>query len=119
LICTFRTKVHSSLGDRTFLFPEGLRGPMVFILEYYSLYRWMWYLQAFGNCSQGWTSLVEVHIFFWGLGWFLLIFPWCQAKRQWVWRLALKYIHRYTSNLLKGCQLAYQNLLKPWRHFAV
>ena len=38
-----------------------LRGPMVFILEYYCLYRWMWYLQAFGNCSQGWTRLVEVY----------------------------------------------------------
>jgi hypothetical protein len=36
-----------------------LRGPMVFILAYYCLPRWMWYLQAFGNCSQGWTRLVE------------------------------------------------------------
>jgi hypothetical protein len=41
-----------------------LRGPMVFILAY-CLYRWTWYLQAFGNCSQGWTRL----------GRFLLIFP--------------------------------------------
>ena len=38
-----------------------LRGPMVFILAYYCLYRWTWYLQAFGNCSQGWTRLVEVY----------------------------------------------------------
>ena len=38
-----------------------LRGPMVFIVAYYCLYRWMWYLQAFGNCSQGWTRLVEVY----------------------------------------------------------
>ena len=35
--------------------------PMVFILVYYCLYRWMWYLQAFGNCSQGWTRNVEVY----------------------------------------------------------
>ena len=41
-----------------------LRGPMVFILAYYCLYRWMWYLQAFGNCSQGWTRLVEVYNLF-------------------------------------------------------
>ena len=41
-----------------------LRGPMVFILVYYCLYRWMWYLQAFGNCSQGWTRLAEVYHFF-------------------------------------------------------
>ena len=34
-----------------------LRGPMVFFLAYYCLYRWTWYLQAFGNCSQGWTRL--------------------------------------------------------------
>ena len=41
-----------------------LRGPMVFILAYHCLYRWTWYLQAFGNCSQGWTRLVEVYHFF-------------------------------------------------------
>jgi hypothetical protein len=39
-----------------------LRGPMVLILVYYCLYRWTWYLQAFGNCSQGWFRLVEVYI---------------------------------------------------------
>ena len=38
-----------------------LHGPMVFILAYYCLYRLTWYLQAFGNCSQGWTRLVEVY----------------------------------------------------------
>ena len=38
-----------------------LRGPMVFIIAYYCLYRWTWYIQAFGNCSQGWTRLVEVY----------------------------------------------------------
>ena len=41
-----------------------LRGPMVFILAYYCLYRWMWYLQAFGNCSQGWCRLVGVYNIF-------------------------------------------------------
>jgi hypothetical protein len=34
-----------------------LRGPMVFILANYCLYRWTWYLQVFGNCCQGWTRL--------------------------------------------------------------
>jgi hypothetical protein len=49
-----------------------MRGPMVFILAYYCLYRWTWYLKAFGNGPQGWTRLVEVYNnFFWGLGWFL------------------------------------------------
>ena len=38
-----------------------LSGPMVFILAYYCLYKWTWNLQAFGNCSQGWTRLVEVN----------------------------------------------------------
>ena len=41
-----------------------LCGPMVFILVYYCLYRWTWYYQAFGYCSQGWTRLVEVYNFF-------------------------------------------------------
>ena len=35
-----------------------LRGPMVFILAYYCLYRWTWYLQ------QGWARLVEVYNLF-------------------------------------------------------
>jgi hypothetical protein len=73
LICTFRTKLRSSLGDTAY--PSWavwrLRGPMVLILAYYYLYRWMWYLRAFGNCSKGWTRLVEVYNFFWDLGWFL------------------------------------------------
>ena len=38
--------------------------PMVFILAYYCLYRWTWYLRAFGNCSQGWTRLMEVYNLF-------------------------------------------------------
>ena len=37
-----------------------LHGNMVLILAYYCLHRWMWYLHAFGNCSQGRTRLVEV-----------------------------------------------------------
>ena len=27
-----------------------------------------------------------LQLYFWDLGWFLLIIPWCQAKRHWVWR---------------------------------
>ena len=67
LICTFLTKVRSSLGDRTRLLPERYDScviPMVFILAYYCLYRGTWYLQAFGNCPQGGTRLVEVYISF-------------------------------------------------------
>ena len=77
LICTFRTKVRSSLGENASPSWEVWRlcGPMVFILTYYCLYRLMWYLQAF-----------DLPFIFWGLHWFLLIFPWCQAKRHWVWR---------------------------------
>jgi hypothetical protein len=52
MICTFLPNLRSSLGHRTC-------GPMVFILAYYCLYRWTWYLQAFGNCSQWLTRLVE------------------------------------------------------------
>ena len=65
LICSFCTKVRSSLGDRTRLLPERwwLRGPMVFILAYYCSYRWTWYLQAFGK-----------------VGWFLNVFPMMSSK---------------------------------------
>ena len=83
-----------------------LCGSMLFILRCYCLYTWTWHLQAFGNWG--------LQFVFWGLGWFLLIFPWCQEKRHWVWWQTLKYIHRYTSNWLK---YVYQVLLKPWLHF--
>ena len=91
LSCTFR-KQSTLISRRHNTSPSWavwwLRGPMVFILAYYCycLYRWTWYLQAFGNCSQGWTRLVEVYNLFWGLAWFFGIFLWCQAKRHWVWR---------------------------------
>ena len=83
LICTSCTKVRSSLGDRMRLLPEryaGLLGPMVFILAFYFLYRWTWYLQAFGNCSQGLDACGGLQFIFWGLGWFLLIFTWMSSK---------------------------------------
>ena len=64
LICTFHTKVRSSLGDRTPLLPERYDGSMVPWCLYFCSYRWTWYLQAFGNCSQGWTRLVEVYKLF-------------------------------------------------------
>ena len=66
LICTFHAKVRASLGDRTCLLPWAvwwLRGPMVFILANYCLYRWTWYIQAFGNCSQDEPDLLRSTIF--------------------------------------------------------
>ena len=48
IICTFRTKVRSSLGENASPSWEVWRlcGPMVCnILAYYCLYRWTWYLQ--------------------------------------------------------------------------
>ena len=58
-----------------------LHGLVVFILAYYCLYRWTWYLQAFGRFSQGWTRLVEVYnFFFWGLGWFIFDFTMMSSK---------------------------------------
>jgi hypothetical protein len=118
LICTFRTKVHSSETEH--IFPE---------LSDRCVVPWCLYLRTIvctGECGtfrrleispRDETDLWRSTMFFSGLGWFLLLFPWCQAKRHWVWRYVLKYIHRYTSNWLKLCQLAYQTLLKPWHHF--
>ena len=66
LIFTFHNKVRSSRRQNAS--PSWavwrLRGPMVFILAYYCLYKWTWYLQVFGNCSQGWIRLVEVYNIF-------------------------------------------------------
>ena len=47
-----------------------LHCPMVFILAYYCLNRLTWYIQAFGNCSQGWTRLVEVYNLYSDFFWF-------------------------------------------------
>ena len=44
-----------------------LRGPMVFILAYCCLYRWMWFHQAFGNCHKDepdlWRSKKNSEVF--------------------------------------------------------
>ena len=32
--------------------------------SWHQMNRWTWYLQAFGNCSQGWTRLVEDYNYF-------------------------------------------------------
>ena len=67
LISSFRTKVRSCLGEQK-ASPSWavwrLCCLMEFILACYCLYRWTWYLHAFGNCSQGWTRLVEVYNLF-------------------------------------------------------
>ena len=67
LISGFRTKVCSSLGDRTRLLPERYDDCVV---------PWCLYLRTilctdergtfrrFGNCSQRWTRLVEVYDYF-------------------------------------------------------
>jgi hypothetical protein len=88
LICTFRTKVLSSLGDRTHLLPERYDGCMV---------PWCFYLHTI-VCTDECGTFRRLEIppkdepDVWratkmlGLGWFLLIFQWYQAKRHWIWR---------------------------------
>ena len=82
LICTFRTKVRSSLGDRTRLLPERYDGYVVPWCLYLRTIVWMnvvasgiWRLLPRMNQTCG-----GLQFCFWGLGWFHLIFPWCQAK---------------------------------------
>ena len=80
----FSHQIHSSLGDRTRLLPEWYDSCVVpwclYLRTIVCLYRWKWNLQAFGNCSQGWTRLEVYNLIFWGLGWFLLIFPMMSSK---------------------------------------
>ena len=83
MICTFLTK------DRRGLLPERYDGSMV---------PWCLYLCTIVCTDEHGTfrhleiapkdepDLWRSTIFFWGLGWFLLTFPWCQEKRHWVWR---------------------------------
>jgi hypothetical protein len=82
LICTFCTKVRSSLGDRTLLLPGRYEACVV---------PWCLYLHTI-VCTDElvhsgiWKLLPRMSQtcgglhFFWGLGWFILIFPWCQAE---------------------------------------
>ena len=89
LIFTFCTKVRSSLGDRTRLLPERYDGCVV---------PWCLYLRTIVCTEERGTfrrleivpkddpGLWRSTIFFWGLGWFILICPWCKEKRHWVWR---------------------------------
>ena len=120
LIYTFRTKVRSSLGDRTRLLPERYDGWVV---------PWCLYLRTFVYTVERGTfrhleiaPKVEPDLWMSNISfvrsWLIYFaFPMMSAKRHWVWSSALKYIHRYTSNWLRLCQLAYQKLLKPWHHF--
>ena len=83
VICTFRTKVRSSLGDRMCLLPERYDGyvdPWCLYLrtivctdEHGTFRRWKWLPRMNQTCGG-------LQFYFWGLGWFLLIFPWCQAE---------------------------------------
>ena len=110
LICTFRTKVCPSLGDRMHLLPERYDGCVV------PLYL---YLRTIVCTNERGTlrclkiaSKVEPDLW---RSWLIYFdFPMMSSKKHWVWRYALKYIHRYTSNWLKLCQLAF---LKTWHHF--
>ena len=91
LLCTFSTKVRSFLGDRTRLLPERYSGCVV---------PWCFYLRtidctdecAFGNCSQGWTRLVEVcnffsgHAIYYTVLWLSLV---CFAPYGALWTVAL------------------------------
>ena len=89
LICTFHTKVRWSLVNRTRLLPEGYDGCMVpwcytcvlLFVQINVVPSGVWKLLPRMNQTCGGLQLS-----FQGLGWFSLIFPWCQAKTLLVWR---------------------------------
>ena len=110
LICTFRNKVHSSLGDRMRLFPERYDGCVV---------PWCLYLHTI-VCTDERSTFRHLEIApkdepdLWRSTVFFLKSSHDVKQRC---TEALKYIHRYTSNWLKWYHLAYQKLLKPWHNF--
>lgn len=99
-ICTFWTKICSYLGqtlsDSWAVW--WLNVPIMSVLTYHSLNRWMWQLQGSGSCSQGWTRLVQLHNSPPDVG-FLLTFHTCR-KRKLCFRCGLKYSQMSPSNLL-------------------
>lgn len=53
------------------------------------------------KCEPEWTRLAAPQFSSWHLDWLSLTFPPCQTKKQCVWGVTLKYIHRCDSGLLK------------------
>ena len=89
LICTFRTKVRSSLGDRTRFLLSGMTAAWS-----HDVYTCVLLFIQMNVVPSGVCKLLPrmnqtcggFQYIFWSLGWFLLMFSWCQAKRHWVWR---------------------------------
>ena len=78
LICTFHTKVRSSLGYKALLQSHGVYTCVLLFVQMNMVPSDVWKLLPRMNQTCGGLHFLG--------GWFLLIFPWCQAKRHWVWR---------------------------------
>jgi hypothetical protein len=84
LIYTFCTKVRLSLGDRTRLsmtaaWSHGVYTCLLLFVQMNVVPSGIWKFHPRMN-----QTCDGLQLLFWGLGWFLLIFPWCEAKRHWV-----------------------------------
>jgi hypothetical protein len=120
LIRTFRTKVFSSLGDRTSLLPERYDGCVV---PWYLYLRTIvctdersTYPQAFGNCSQEWTRLLEVYKKKSEV--LADFFRFSHDVKQRVTELEGRPWNTSTGTPpLDSNDVCYQKLLKPWHHF--
>lgn len=99
LICTFQTKTCASPGHRAPSSPSWvlwwLDSPVVFILVYNCLNWWTWHLQNIWKLHPKMDQTYGAPKFSpWFFGWFLLIFPLFQTRKQIVWGTPLKYITR-------------------------